>query len=409
MVAYTARALRTSVIIVIPAMFHSKTVLLSVCFAAALAGAEPAMAQSRAEGADAQVEELHSTAIADEKTGDLAGAARNYEQILRIAPTLAAAYNNLGSVYFRQREYDKAVAVLGKGLKIDPAMTSAAALLGMSLYETGKYAEARPWLEQAFNANRSDANIELFLVNDLTRLGEFEPAAFHLQRLTNRKPTDEHLWYLLAKVYLQLGRDALARMNAINPDSVWAHQISGEIMEGMKNYEGAIVEYKKAVEIAPRQPGTHYKLGDVYWSLSQWNNAMEQFQAELSNDPKNCMAQWKIGDVLLQQNVKPEEALRDVEKALAMCPGLTEARVDRGKLLLQLHRNDEALADLQAAAKATPDDAAVHFLLARAYRALGRATEAQLEKQTFSQLEERARAATAEKAQEVIKNKAEGN
>ena len=65
----------------------------------------------------------------------------------------------------------------------------------------------------------------------------------------------------------------------------------------------------------------------------------------------------------------------------------------------------EAVADLEAAVKADPAEPSSHFLLAKTYRALGRAQEAQAEMQAFRKLEESARAATAERAQEVIRNK----
>jgi tetratricopeptide (TPR) repeat protein len=382
-------------------MLHRRALLAFVCVLG--------VAAAQSSASQASIAELHDQAAESERRGDLAGAARRYEEILRLDPTIAAAYNNLGAIYFKEREFDKAAVILEKGLRVDARMASATALLGMSLYESGKYAEARPKLEAAYNANRADANVEMFLANDLTKLGDFEAAAIHLQRLADRQPNNQHVWYLLARVYMQLGRQALTKMNSIDPNSVWAHEISGEILEGMKNYDAAIVEYKKAVEAGPREPGAHYKLGDAYWSLSQWDNATPEFKAELANDPNNCMAQWKLGDILIRQNARPEEALGDVEKSLAMCPNLTEARVDRGKLLIQLHRNEEALRDLQTAEKATPDDSQVHFLLARAYRALGRGADAQSEMQIFSKLEESARAATAEKAQEVIGAEKKGN
>ena len=76
---------------------------------------------------------------------------------------------------------------------------------------------------------------------------------------------------------------------------------------------------------------------------------------------------------------------------------------------MKLNRNQEAVADLQSAAKADPAEASNHFLLAKALRALGRNEEAQAEMQTFSKLEESARTATADRAQEVIKNKQSGH
>jgi tetratricopeptide (TPR) repeat protein len=108
---------------------------------------------------------------------------------------------------------------------------------------------------------------------------------------------------------------------------------------------------------------------------------------------------------VLQKNGSPDEALADINRALTMCPALTDARVDRARVLIKLNRNAEAATDLEAAVKADPSAPTNHFLLAKVYRALGRAQDAQAEMQTFSKLEESARAATAERAQEVIKNK----
>jgi tetratricopeptide (TPR) repeat protein len=208
---------------------------------------------------------------------------------------------------------------------------------------------------------------------------------------------------------MKLSEKALAKMNAIDPHSVLAHEMSGEIMESMKNYEGALVEYKKAVEMAPQQSGSHYALGNAYWNLGQWGAATEQFQAELAIDPHNCQARWKLGNILLEQNIQPEEALSDAEKALAICPHLTQARVDRARALLKLNRSEDALLDLQSAVQASPDEPVIHFLLAQAYHGLGRTQEAKDEMQVFAELEETARAATADRAQQVIKNNREAH
>src|SRR5207249_663489 len=189
-----------------------------------------------------------------------------YESLLQSAPRLAPAYNNLGSLYLRQREYKKAAAVLEKGLKIDPKMSSASALLGMALYEMGDYAAAGRNLESALRGNPEDSNAELFLANDLIKLGDFERAAEHLRQLSQRQPENPEVWYLLGKVHMKLSEEALSKLSALDPHSVWVHEISGEVMESMKNYDGALLEYKKAVEVAPQQAGTHYHLGNAYWS-----------------------------------------------------------------------------------------------------------------------------------------------
>jgi tetratricopeptide (TPR) repeat protein len=352
-----------------------------------------------------RVEPLYNQARAAQAQGDIPTAIRKYEEILQIAPRLGPAYNNLGTLYFRRRDYVKAAQILEAGLKVEPSMTSATALLGISLFETGRYTEARAHLEKALKANPNDANASMFLIKDLMKLDDYQQASQNLQRLSARDPKNQEVWYLLAKVYMKLSEQSLAKMNAIDPNSVLAHELSGELMETMNNYDGAVVELKKAVEIAPRQPGVHYKLGDAYFSLSQLDSAGEQFQAELAVDPANCSARWKIGSIILQKNGSPEEALSTIDQALSMCPTLTDARVDRARALVKLDRNADAVADLEAAAKADPADPGTHFLLSKVYRALGRTAEAQTEMQTFSKLEQSAREATAKRAQEVIENK----
>lgn len=362
-------------------------------------------AQSDPAATDARVQELYAQAKDAEVRGDLAGAAANYESLLQIAPRLGPAYNNLGALYLRQREYKKAVGVLEKGLKIDPKMSSASALLGISLYEMRDYVGARHNLEAALRGNPKDDNAELLLANDLIKLGELNLAAEHLRKLSQRQPGNQEIWYLLGKVHMELSEQALSKLNEIDANSVWAHEISGEIMESMKNYDGALIEYKKAVEMAPQKSGTHYLLGNAYWSLRMWDAATEQFRVELTNDPGNCMAQWKIGNILLEQHANPEEALADVAKALEICPDLMQARLDRARALMKLDRHAEAVKDLEAAEKSDPAEPSTHFLLAQTYRALGRTQEAQAEMKLFSKLEESARAATAERAKQLLQEK----
>ncbi|MGB2620804.1 MAG: tetratricopeptide repeat protein [Candidatus Acidiferrum sp.] len=351
------------------------------------------------------MQKIYGEAKAAEERGDLAAAVASYESLLQIAPHLGAAYNNLGALYLRRKEYKKAANILERGLEIDPKMSSASALLGISLYEMGEYAGARHALEAALRVHPKDDNAELFLANDLIKLSDWDSAAIHLRQLAQRQPRNQEIWYLLGKVHMKLSEQSLAKLNEIDPNSVWVHEISGEIMEGMKNFDGALIEYKKAVEMAPQQPGFHYALANAYWSLQSWDAATRQFQDELAIDPSNCMAQWKLGNIILEQHEVAAVALADVEKALAICPNLVQARVDRARALLQLDRNEEAMKDLLAADQTNPEESSIHFLLAQAYRALGRTKESQMEMGIFSKLEESNRAAVAERAKQVIQNK----
>src|SRR5258708_32416592 len=106
---------------------------------------------------------------------------------------------------------------------------------------------------------------------------------------------------------------------------------------------------------------------------------VEQFKAELANDPGNCMAQWKLGKIVLEQHANPEESFANTEKALAICPNLMAARVDRTRALMKLERHAEAVKDLEATEKSDPAEASTHFLLDQQERALGKTQQGHAE------------------------------
>jgi tetratricopeptide (TPR) repeat protein len=52
-----------------------------------------------------QVQQLYEQAKLEEKSGRPDEAIRKYEQIIKLDPKLAAAYNNLGRLYYQQDRY----------------------------------------------------------------------------------------------------------------------------------------------------------------------------------------------------------------------------------------------------------------------------------------------------------------
>ena len=240
--------------------------LLSLSFAGALG-------QQANDEVTPEVQQLYAEARAARQRGDDAGAIEKYRQIIKLAPHLAAAYNNLGMLYFNGHDYAHAAEVLKRGLEVNPDMPTAAAMLGMSYVQLGENAKAEPLLRTALRANPKDDQLEMVYVHVLINEKKLEEAASHLNGYLERNPKSQEAWYLLGKTYLQLSEDSLKKINEIDPNSVVAHEIAGEIDESMHNYDLALVEYKKAVDMAPHQAGTHMHMGDAYWNIGKWGSA----------------------------------------------------------------------------------------------------------------------------------------
>ncbi len=352
-----------------------------------------------------RVEALYAEAKAAQQAGDETTAIAKYEAILKAAPNLAPAYNNLGALYFDRGEYAAAARTLERGLALDPGMTTASGVLGMSYLKLGRNEEAKARLQAAVTAHSADNTLQMSLARALLNLGEYEGAARELRVCVERKPKDQAALYLLGKTYLQLSETTLSKIQAIDPDSVTAHEVTGEIDESMRNYDGALAEYSKAVQLAPNQPGTHYRLGTAFWLEQKWESARGEFEAELRNDPGNCTTEWKLGNTLLAAEHPASEALSPLDAAIARCPSLMQARVDRANALLKLSQPQKAIDDLLLAAKETPREPSIHFLLSKAYKAAGKPEQAATEIATFGRLQREASEATAARAGDVIQIK----
>jgi tetratricopeptide (TPR) repeat protein len=355
-----------------------------------------------------QVQQLYAEAKAAQQHGDNAAAIEKYKAMIKLAPHLAAAYNNLGMLYFDQHDYPNASEVLKRGLELHPDMPTASAMLGMSYFQLGMNDKAEPLLRAALRANPDDDHVEMILAHILINLRKYGEAATYLNNFLERNPKNQEAWYLIGKTYLQMSEDALKKINEIDPNSVVAHEIAGEIDESMHNYDVALVEYKKAIDMAPHEPGTHMHMANAYWLIGKWESAQDEFKAELANDPNNCTARWKLANAMLEANDSTEDALSQLNQSIERCPALMQARVDRARALIRLGKQNDAFPDLQMAVKESPTEPTIHFLLAAVYRAQGNSAEAQHEMQTYSRLQREASEAVAGQASDAsaIKNSA---
>src|ERR1700688_3903796 len=84
-----------------------------------------ALAQQGDDEVTPAVQRLYAQANAASQNGDDASAIEKYRSIIKLAPHLAAAYNNLGVLYFNQHDYAHAAEVLKRGLELNSDMSTA--------------------------------------------------------------------------------------------------------------------------------------------------------------------------------------------------------------------------------------------------------------------------------------------
>lgn len=349
-----------------------------------------------------EVQRLYAAAQAAQAAGKPAVAIEEYQHIVRLAPGLAAAYNNLGRLLYNAGRFSEAAPVLRKGLELNPAMPPARVMLGASYFQMGEPKEARPELEAGVAAMPEDRFARMTLVRTLLALGETEAATGQLEALLRTDAKDQEAWYLLGKLHLQLSQAAFAKVQAIDPNAPLAHELEGEIMESLSNTPGAVAAYKQAIAAAPNDPVARMHLADVYWKTGDWASARRAYGEVLAVEPGNCTAEWRLANSLIELGEAGDEALGRLNRAIGACPALVQAHAERARVLLRQGKPADAVADLQVAEAGAPDEPSVQRLLAQAYRAMGETAKAEAANRRFQELQQAMHQAEERHAAAVI-------
>ncbi len=130
----------------------------------------------------------------------------------------------------------------------------------------------------------------------------------------------------------------------------------------------AIAEYQKALEINPNSVEVHNRLGMALADTGKFDEALAHYQKGLDLRPKDA-SDFDVATVYdfmgRARAGKGEmaEALKDFERAIQLRPGFGPHLYDYALALTQLGRFNEAQDSVQAALRAAPDLAEAHVLL----------------------------------------------
>jgi tetratricopeptide (TPR) repeat protein len=144
---------------------------------------------------DSRAQELFLTAVRAEEAGEKRKAIGIYEEILASFPAYAAAYINLGTIYFHLRQYAKAEELYRRATEADPEYVLAFFDLGNVLDELERFEESIAAYRQAVTLapRYADAHYNLALAYE--GKGERRNALRHWQayvKLDRNGPWTDH-------------------------------------------------------------------------------------------------------------------------------------------------------------------------------------------------------------------------
>jgi len=299
----------------------------------------------------------------------------------------AEPYAHIGLLEARQEHYKEAVPFYRKALALNPAFPGLRLNLGLALFKGGDLKQAANefsvLLKTSPHGSPESQRLTILVGMAHYGLNEYAEAVPYLKAAAAEDPQNLQLRLALAHSCLwskqyQCVLDTYHEILTLNAESAEADMLAGEAQDELKNHAGAIEQFRAAVRADPKEPDVHFGLGYLLWSQRLYPEAVSEFEAELKNNPNHVQALIYLGDAQMQMN-HPEAAEPLLTSAEHIDAGRELAHLDLGILYADAGRKDEALRELQAAARLAPDDVTVHWRLGRLYKASGMKDEAKAE------------------------------
>ena len=166
----------------------------------------------------------------------------------------------------------------------------------------------------------------------------------------------------------------------INPDPYWTSivcQALGSVyLEIKNNPEAAIVLYQTAAVLNPECDESQLAIGDTYFSMEEYDNAIRAYCDAIKINPENAKAYCKCGMALWEKDYT-EEAIVAYHKAIDLNPDYAIAHNNLGVIYLDdIGNTHEAIALFEKAISENKSYTLAYFNLGRAYAITGENTKA---------------------------------
>jgi tetratricopeptide (TPR) repeat protein len=290
-------------------------------------------------------------------TGQIENARTALQRLLVPPPNPRAAYLG-GRVAMDARDYPTAEAVFRS---IPPEHSDRPAVefqIALAEYRSGRAAQSEKTLLEALAGNRATRDGYILLCRLLSAEGSY----------TRALP----IAVQAAQAY---------------PDSADVLSTKGAIEMELRYFQQAATSYEKAGRLKDSSE-VERGLAAAQWRAGMRERAVATFEGATRRFPRDARIYETYGTLLVDDGSPQdkERAINLLKHALALDDAAVEPRYQLANLELAGGNPQQAVQYLEGAIKRDPNDSRLHFALGRAYRRLGRESDARLETEAYQKL-----------------------
>ena len=177
--------------------------------------------------------------------------------------------------------------------------------------------------------------------------------------------------------------EVLEQLTREFPNQANVYSSLGDLLRQQEDYSRAVTAYDTALSILDQENASSwfilYARGISHERLQNWDQAEADFRAALALNPDRPEVLNYLGYSLVEKQIKLDEALGMIERAVAARPDSGYIRDSLGWVLYRLGRYDEASAHMEQAVALMPVDPVVNDHLGDVFWAVGRYLEAEFQ------------------------------
>jgi len=157
----------------------------------------------------------------------------------------------------------------------------------------------------------------------------------------------------------------------LDPNNPKYHNNKGNALYDLHNYQEAIEEFDKAIELDPNNPNYHNNKGNALLKLGRYEEAIEEFDKAIELKPNNPSYHNNKG--IAQDDLHNyQEAIEEYDKAIELKPKDPSYHNNKGIALGEMQRYQEAIEEFDKAIELDPNNPNYHYAKGMALGALQR-------------------------------------
>lgn len=318
---------------------------------------------------DARKARYLESAEIDFAAGEYEKAKIKYENVVRIDPANALAFQRLGTIWLEEGAPFRAASFLTKACELAPKDAVSRSKFATVLISIGRVDEARKILLSVLDDFPSDGEAILLLTDTNKTAEDARMSEERLQRFG--QPESLTVQLVAANLAVQRGDLSsaeifLQRAITVAPSSPRAHLAMANYLLLRGDLSGAGAELKTAADLSPVRSTTRLRYADFKTQSGEEGEARAVLQDITARAPDFFPAWCRLSQISFGRN-RFQEALSLLENVLKRDPKNVEARALQIEILLatgETKRAVEIAENLDSTYKNVPG---IKYQLARAY------------------------------------------